>query len=45
VTFSTTPLDIFPGGFASGALTVTVGQGGYTRRVQMTRAGVTLVGP
>ena len=45
VTFSVSPLDIFPGGFASAALTVTVTEQDYTRHVQMTRAGLTLVGP
>ncbi len=45
VSFSASPLDIFPGGFASSALTVTVSEGDYTRHIQMTRAGLTLVGP
>lgn len=45
VNFSVSPLDVFPGGFASSALTVTVTEGDYTRHVQMTRAGLTLVGP
>lgn len=45
VNFSASPLDIFPGGFASSALTVTVTEGDYTRHIQMTRAGLTLVGP
>jgi len=45
VTFSVSPFDIFPGGFASAALTVTLTERDYTRRVQMTRAGLTLVGP
>ena len=45
VNFSASPLDVFPSGFASSALTVTVTEGDYTRRVRMTRAGLTLVGP
>ena len=45
VTFSVSPLDIFPGGFASAALTVTLAEQDYTRHVRMTRAGLTLVGP
>ncbi len=45
VSFSASPLDVFPGGFASAALTVTVTEQDYTRHIQMTRAGLTLVGP
>lgn len=45
VTFSASPFDVFPGGFASSALTVTVTESDYTRRVRVTRAGLTLVGP
>ncbi len=45
VTFSNSPFSIFPGGFASSALTVTMTAQDYTRHVQMTRAGLTLVGP
>lgn len=45
VSFSASPLDIFPVGFASSALTVTLTAQDYSRRVQMTRAGLTLVGP
>ncbi len=45
VSFSASPLDVFPGGFASSALTVSVAEGDYTRHIQMTRAGLTLVGP
>ncbi len=45
VNFTVSPLDVFPGGFASSGLTVTVTEGDYTRHVQVTRAGLTLVGP
>ena len=45
VNFTVSPLDVFPGGFSSSAQTVTVTDGDYTRHVQMTRAGLTLVGP
>jgi prepilin-type N-terminal cleavage/methylation domain-containing protein len=45
VTFSVSPLDVFPGGFASSALTVTLTELDYTRHVTMTRAGLSLVGP
>jgi type II secretory pathway pseudopilin PulG len=45
VTFSVSPLDIFPTGFASSALTVALTEQDYTRHVTMTRAGLTLVGP
>lgn len=45
VTFSVSPLDVFPAGFSSSALTVTVTESDYTRHIQMTRAGLTLVGP
>lgn len=39
LTFSATPIDIFPSGVASSGLTVTVGAGGYTRQVTLTSAG------
>jgi prepilin-type N-terminal cleavage/methylation domain-containing protein len=39
VSFSVTPVDIFPSGFASSALTVTAWDGGYSRPVTMSRAG------
>jgi len=45
VTFSSSPFDIYPSGLASSALTVTLTELDYSRRVQMTRAGLTLVGP
>jgi hypothetical protein len=44
-TLSTSPVDVFPGGFASAPLTVTLTAQDYSRRVRMTRAGLTLVGP
>jgi prepilin-type N-terminal cleavage/methylation domain-containing protein len=37
--FSVTPVDLFPSGFASSALTVTVAAQGYSRQVAMSRAG------
>lgn len=39
VSLSATPVDLFPSGFASSALTVTLWAGGYSRRVTMSRAG------
>ena len=40
LTFSTTPVDIFPSGVTSAPnLTVTVGAGGYSKQVVMTSAG------
>ena len=39
VSFSTTPVDIFPSGFTSSALTVTFWASGYSRQVTMSRAG------
>lgn len=45
LTFSTTPVDILPSGVASDPLTVTVGAGGYTRRVSMTTAGLVRILP
>ena len=39
VVFSASPIDLFPSGFASSALTVTLWAGGYARRVTMSRAG------
>lgn len=40
VSFSANPVDIFPGGVASGALTITLTGGSSTRTVMMTRAGL-----
>jgi prepilin-type N-terminal cleavage/methylation domain-containing protein len=37
--FSVTPVDLFPSGFASSALTVTLAARGYSRQVAMSRAG------
>ena len=39
MTFSTTPVEIFPSGVASAPLTVTLGAGAYTRQVTMTTGG------
>ncbi len=39
VSFSATPIDLFPSGFTSSALTVTVWGRGYSRQVTMSRAG------
>jgi len=39
LTFSVTPVDIFPNGFTSSALTITLWAGGYSRAVTMSRAG------
>lgn len=39
VAFSTTPVDLFPNGFTSSALTVTLWAQGYSRRVTLSRAG------
>jgi hypothetical protein len=39
VAFSVTPVDVFPNGFTSSALTVTLWAGGYARQVTMSRAG------
>lgn len=39
VTFSESPLDIFPTGFASAPLTVTLQSGDYARTVSMSTAG------
>jgi type II secretory pathway pseudopilin PulG len=39
VSFSVTPVDVFPNGFASSALTVTVWDEQYSRTVVMSRAG------
>jgi Tfp pilus assembly protein FimT len=39
VSFSVTPVDIFPNGFTSSALTVTLWSGAYSRQVTMSRAG------
>lgn len=39
VTMSVTPVDLFPNGFTSSALTVTLWARGYSRQVMMSRAG------
>lgn len=39
VSFSASPVDVFPTGFTSGALTVTVTARGYSRSVSMSTAG------
>lgn len=39
IAFSVSPVDLFPNGFASNALTVTLWARGYSRRVTMSRAG------
>jgi prepilin-type N-terminal cleavage/methylation domain-containing protein len=39
LSFSVSPIDVFPNGFTSSALTVTVSAGGYSRQVTMSRAG------
>ncbi len=39
VSLSVAPVDVFPNGFTSSALTVTLWAGGYSRQVTMSRAG------
>ena len=39
VAFSVTPVDIFPSGFTSSALVVTVWAGGYSRQATLSRVG------
>ena len=39
VAFSVSPVDLFPSGMTSSALTVTLWAGGYSRKVTMSRAG------
>ncbi len=41
--FSSTPVDVFPGGIASGSLTVTLTSGASSHTVSMTRAGLVRV--
>jgi hypothetical protein len=45
LTFSTTPVDIFPSGVATSADTVTIGAGSHTRRIVMTSAGLVRILP
>ena len=45
VSFSTTPVDVFPSGVASWADTVTIGGAGNTRRIVMTSAGLVRILP
>ena len=39
IAFSVSPVDLFPNGFTSNALTVTLWARGYSRQVSMSRAG------
>ncbi len=39
LSFSVTPVDVFPSGFASSPLTITAWARGYSRQVTMSRAG------
>lgn len=43
VTFSAPTVEVFPAGVTSGALTVQVGDGSYTRQIRLTRAGLVQV--
>jgi prepilin-type N-terminal cleavage/methylation domain-containing protein len=43
LTFSTTAVDVFPAGITSGSLTVTLSEGGYSRQVRLTPAGLAQV--
>jgi hypothetical protein len=45
LTFSTSPIDIFPSGVASAPLTVTISGGGRTRQITMTTAGQVRIVP
>ena len=45
VSFSTTPVDIFPSGAASSADTVTIGGAGNSRRIVITSAGLVRILP
>jgi prepilin-type N-terminal cleavage/methylation domain-containing protein len=45
LTFSATPVDIFPSGVTSSPLTVTIGSGGYTRQITMSSAGQVRIVP
>jgi type II secretory pathway pseudopilin PulG len=40
-----TPLDVFPSGVATATDTVTIGSGGYTRRIVVTSAGLVRILP
>ncbi len=39
IAFSSSPVDLFPSGMTSGALSITLWAGGYSRQVTMSRAG------
>jgi len=43
ISFSTTAIDVFPGGITSAPLTVQLRDAGYTRQVQLSRAGLVQV--
>jgi type II secretory pathway pseudopilin PulG len=42
---TTSPLDVFPSGVATATDTVTIGSGGYTRRIVVTSAGLVRILP
>jgi prepilin-type N-terminal cleavage/methylation domain-containing protein len=43
ISFSSGTVDVFPAGITSGALTVQVGDGSYSRQVRLSRAGLVQV--
>ena len=43
LSFSSGAVDVFPAGITSGALTIDVGDGSYTRQVRLSRAGLVQV--
>jgi type II secretory pathway pseudopilin PulG len=45
LTFTASPVDIFPSGVASSPDTVTIGAAGYTRRIVMTSVGLVRILP
>jgi len=40
VTFSTSPIEVYPNGLANNALVVTLSSNGFTKRLRMSRAGL-----
>jgi hypothetical protein len=43
ISFSSATVDVFPAGITSGALTVQIGDGSYSRQVRLSRAGLVQV--
>jgi Tfp pilus assembly protein FimT len=43
ISFSSSPIEVYPNGMANNALTITLQQNGYAKRVNMTRSGMVTI--